>query len=232
LVIRRPNTVLLFFFTTESRQVRDPHVDSKRLEELRLGFASLFAACVTTNIYTSGAEGSVGFVEHHDPHDVFAIQLDGAKRWYVGPPTVQFPSHRYEWTDAHCTTPADMQCFEATPGHMLYIPLGWRHYAVPAAESDKPRAFSVHMTMGVQLPRWIDAIQAAVHCHGATNPTLRQPLVPTFAWGDGLGPRSFWLANGADLAVRLRALADMVEAKSCGDDPEETETPDGAVLRV
>jgi hypothetical protein len=34
---------------------------------------------VTTNLYLN-AVGADGFVEHHDPHDVFALQLAGANR--------------------------------------------------------------------------------------------------------------------------------------------------------
>lgn len=70
-----------------------------------------------------------------------------------------------------------MQEFVTRQGEALYIPLGWRHFATPtdghcsdpenirglqseATESETaalPRR-SVHVTMGVQLPRWGDLI--------------------------------------------------------------------------
>ena len=129
-------------------------------------------------ILTNGADGagigSAGFVEHHDPHDVFAIQLHGAKRWSVAPPIVTNPSHRYRWRDIHRTAPQELQQFVTRQGEALYIPLGWRHFATPAdgdglvAEDTMgvaPEAAvvprSVHVTMGVQLPRWGDLIEGA-----------------------------------------------------------------------
>ena len=51
--------------------------DNGAVAALRSLFTDLFRCCVTTNLYLSGDAGSVGFVEHHDNHDVFAIQLHG-----------------------------------------------------------------------------------------------------------------------------------------------------------
>ena len=46
------------------------------IEVARRRFSDHFDCPVTTNMYMN-AEGAAGFVEHHDPHDVFAIQLAG-----------------------------------------------------------------------------------------------------------------------------------------------------------
>ena len=68
-----------------------------------------------------------------------------------------------------------MQEFVTRQGEALYIPLGWRHFATPVDASPDtngdrmdgkseiavaPRQ-SVHVTMGVQLPRWGDLIDGA-----------------------------------------------------------------------
>ena len=62
-------------------------------------------------------------------------------------------------------------------GQALYIPMGWRHFATPAAggaskdgggdpateqgQGEAEQGRSVHVTMGVQLPRWGDLIEGA-----------------------------------------------------------------------
>jgi hypothetical protein len=76
----------------------------------------------------------------------------------------------------------------------MYIPLGWRHFATPAdgdglvaegTTGEAPEAArvptrSVHVTMGVQLPRWGDLIEGASHfvctmgrLHGALQRKIR-----------------------------------------------------------
>ena len=66
-----------------------------------------------------------------------------------------------------------MQVFVTRQGQALYIPLGWRHFAAPddgygaVTEATLARApgtqpsRSVHVTMGVQLPRWGDLVNGA-----------------------------------------------------------------------
>ena len=98
---------------------------------------------------------------------------------------MQHPSLRYCWRDTHGTRPelespaacpaahegplptptavsdpGSMRLFETRAGQLLYIPLGWRHKAVPSAGGDGEP--SVHVTMGVTIPRWVDALEALV----------------------------------------------------------------------
>jgi bifunctional lysine-specific demethylase and histidyl-hydroxylase NO66 len=55
---------------------------------------------------------------HGDPHDVFAVQTHGVKRWVVEPPD----EPRWE--------------LELRPGDVLYLPAGTRH---AAQTIDRPR---------------------------------------------------------------------------------------------
>ena len=75
---------------------------------------------VQVNAYLT-PPAAVGLAEHADEHDVFAVQLDGTKHW---------------WVDGlgHVTL---------RPDDVLYIPAGCRHRAEAQHES------SLHLTVGV-----------------------------------------------------------------------------------
>jgi bifunctional lysine-specific demethylase and histidyl-hydroxylase NO66 len=73
---------------------------------------------------------------HADPHDVFAIQTHGVKRWVVHPPDG--------------STPWDL---ELRPGDVLYLPAGTRH---AAQTLDRP---SLHLTIGVRTTTWRDVLR-------------------------------------------------------------------------
>lgn len=214
--------------------VRDPHRDDPLIEQIRQRFSGLFQCCVTTNIYLSGAAKSIGFVEHHDSHDVFAIQLQGSKRWHVGPPILNFPSHRYRRTDTHASDPSTMTVYDTMPGQVLYIPAGWRHYAEPSPRTmgnPDPHGRSVHLTMGVQVPRWIDAVEAVPHEYGASTEWLRQPLSASLngrvCADTSRGSVLRW--DASDLPSTLRRLADLLEKDP---NPHTVSTPCGATLTL
>merc|ERR1740117_72198 len=134
-------------------------------------------------------QGATGFIEHHDTHEVFAIQVHGSKRWSVGPPIVEHASLRYKWFDEHVSEPEDLATFEAGAMQLMYIPLGWRHKAEPTSSSPSSSSCasegdtSVHITMGIQTPRWADLLEALAHASGAHSPPLRQCLPFTVGKG-------------------------------------------------
>jgi bifunctional lysine-specific demethylase and histidyl-hydroxylase NO66 len=76
---------------------------------------------------------------HADPHDVFAIQTHGTKRWVVHPPDEERP-----WD------------LTLRPGDVLYLPAGTRH---AAQTIDEP---SLHLTVGVRTVRWADLVRRAL----------------------------------------------------------------------
>eukprot|EP00038_Savillea_parva_P028735 m.66727 g.66727 ORF g.66727 m.66727 type:complete len:422 (+) comp8382_c0_seq1:227-1492(+) len=236
--------------------VRDPHRDDEFTNTLRSKFSAMFQCGVTTNLYLSGARRAAGFVEHHDNHDVFAIQLQGRKRWHVGPPVLNHPSHRYRRPDSHTSDPAHMEVYDTGPGQILYMPAGWRHYAEPAAPESgnpDPHGRSVHLTMGVQVPRWLDVLETVPHPCGASLEWLRAPLPIAVHDGDGHGTHNGagsggggggdddrggrggmctpvqWMAH--DLPSVLRRLADHIEAGGDGI-PDEVHTACGATITL
>lgn len=90
---------------------------------------------------------------HSDPHDVFAIQTFGTKRWVV------HPSDEPE--------PWDLQL---SPGDVLYLPKGTRHAAQTV---DTP---SLHLTIGVRTIAWRQLVDRAVRSALADLDGLDQTL--------------------------------------------------------
>ena len=98
---------------------------------------------------------------HADPHDVFALQTHGVKRWVV---------HARE------EEPWDLQL---RPGDVLYLPAGTRH---AAQTTDEP---SLHLTLGVRTLTWKDAVRRALESMLAEvdgEAELAEPLPA--AWAD------------------------------------------------
>jgi uncharacterized RmlC-like cupin family protein len=116
--------------------------------ELRLGFP------VQANAYATPA-GAQGFAAHHDTHDVFVLQVSGSKRWRIYEPVVELPLSGQRWShDLEPAAPVDDLTLR--PGDTLYLPRGWPHEA--AAQEDD----SLHITVGLHVPTWLDAVKAAL----------------------------------------------------------------------
>ncbi len=150
---------------------------------------------------------------HADPHDVFAVQTFGTKRWVVHPPDSDDP-----WD------------LTLTPGDVLYLPAGTRH---AAQTIDTP---SLHLTIGIRTVTWrqlvdrvvrdsldgLDALVAPLPAGWADEPTLlREQLASVLddaasalRSADDLDApleaqaRSFWHSRTPDQTGLLRDLLD------------------------
>ncbi|WP_431803473.1 cupin domain-containing protein [Microbacterium sp. bgisy203] len=160
------------------------------------------------NAYITPAS-SRGFDPHYDTHDVFVIQISGAKHWTIHEPVHEHPLADQPWSDHRDAvaarareTPAIDATFE--PGDVLYLPRGWIHSAVAQGGT------SVHLTIGVRAATRFDVLQRLV-AQAGEDPELRRPL----ALGvDYLSP-SF----ADDIAATVsaaRALLDRADASALG----------------
>ncbi|MEX1162276.1 MAG: cupin domain-containing protein [Nitriliruptor sp.] len=119
---------------------------------------------------------------HADPHDVFAIQTHGVKRWVVHPPDGSEP-----WD------------LELRPGDVLYLPAGTRH---AAQTLDRP---SLHLTIGVRTTTWRDVLRRALD--GAlAGEELGAPLPA--GWADD---PSALVASAEDHLAALAARLDEID---------------------
>ncbi|GGY76653.1 cupin domain-containing protein [Streptomyces omiyaensis] len=102
---------------------------------------------VQANAYVTPPQNR-GFDAHYDVHDVFVLQVAGAKRWIVHEPVHPAPLRDQPWT-AHRAAVAGAARGGAhldtvlAPGDVLYLPRGWLHAAEALG------AVSIHLTLGV-----------------------------------------------------------------------------------
>jgi len=101
--------------------------------------------------------GSQGLAVHHDTHDVFVLQISGEKRWLVSQPVFELPlRHQKYKREVHGEPGPPVHDVVLRGGDVLYLPRGWLHEALTSYTD------SLHITVGVNVYTWIDAVRAAV----------------------------------------------------------------------
>jgi len=143
------------------------------LIEFAAALRSEIAHPVQVNAYLT-PRSSQGFAHHYDVHDVFVLQVAGAKRWQIHPPVLVDPLRTQPWTDRKAAV-EQASSGEALidtvlePGDALYLPRGYVHGA-QALEG-----VSAHLTVGVHsVTRF--AVAEALLAEAATDPDLRASL--------------------------------------------------------
>jgi len=138
-----------------------------------------------------------GLPLHHDTHDVFVLQASGSKHWRVYHPAEPLPLP-HQWYD-HLDRPDEEPAYSFTlhTGDVLYLPRGWRHEATTRREE------SLHLTIGVHVYTWIDALRdALLDCDDELE--LRRAVPPNGAPPAGLSEMFTSRLNPADVALRMR----------------------------
>ena len=132
------------------------------------------------NAYVTPA-ASRGFDPHYDTHDVFVIQIAGAKHWTIHEPVHRHPLADQPWTDHRDAVaeragaePAVDAVFE--PGDVLYLPRGWIHSATALGGT------SIHLTIGVHTATRHDVLSRILSAAGSDERLRRSlPLGVDFA---------------------------------------------------
>ena len=114
---------------------------------------------------------SQGFALHHDTHDVLVLQVAGEKEWLVYEPLLELPLKHQRYSPALGEHgPPEME-LTLRAGDTLYLPRGWLHEAL-TSDTD-----SLHITVGINVHTWVDAVRAALdECEA--EPAFRR-AVPT-----------------------------------------------------
>ena len=100
--------------------------------------------------------GSQGFAVHHDTHDVFVLQVAGEKHWRIYDPLLELPLKEQRYSKALGDHGSPVLELTLRAGDTLYLPRGWLHDAL-TSETD-----SLHITVGVNVHTWIDAVRLAL----------------------------------------------------------------------
>jgi ribosomal protein L16 Arg81 hydroxylase len=143
---------------------------------------------VQANAYYTPASAQ-GFAVHHDTHDVFCLQVEGEKRWLVYPPVLELPLKDQKYVPELGEPGDPVLDVTMRAGDMLYLPRGWLHQAMT---SD---AASLHLTIGVNVFTWRDAVREALEDAAREEVELRRG-VPA----DGRSPEGLLEALAARLA--------------------------------
>ncbi len=149
------------------------------------------------NAYITPAS-SRGFDPHYDTHDVFVIQIAGAKHWTIHEPVHRHPLADQPWTDHRDAVavrarqaPSIDAVFE--PGDVLYLPRGWIHSAEALGGT------SIHLTIGVRAATRHDVL-ARLLAGAGDDARLRAPL-----------PLGVDYSDTASLAPDLRATVEAAQ---------------------
>jgi bifunctional lysine-specific demethylase and histidyl-hydroxylase NO66 len=138
----------------------------------------IFSCHVQTNIYLTPASGR-GFPPHYDNHDVFVMQISGAKAWrlYGTPIATPYRGERFQ-LGRHKAEEVSAE-FTLSAGDCLYVPRGLMHDAENSG--DEP---SLHITVGLITKTWADLVLEAVSELALEEPDFRRSLPPGYAARD------------------------------------------------
>jgi ribosomal protein L16 Arg81 hydroxylase len=200
-----PAKLLALLRNRTSLVVNSVHAQLASVQRLQSGLAADFGEKVHVNAYGSWP-GSEGFGLHFDGHEVFVIQIAGAKRWVILPPTLESPLGGSESEGVKDTPPPLSEQYltvDLRVGDVLYVPKGHWHRTEAI---DGP---SLHLTIGISVRNGFAVLQA-----------LQRRLQTMALWR-----RDLPLAFGAlaspqavlDLETRLRDLAASVHDVMSGD---------------
>ena len=160
-----------------------PHLHESlfNLGEFCRSLEELFSCHVQTNIYLTpqvNADGSAnqGFPPHFDSHDVFVMQISGAKAWrFYGVP-IDIP-YRGETFELGRHEPGQVtRSFTLEPGDCVYIPRGLMHDAENVGAEP-----SLHITVGLITKTWADLLLESISELALSEPDFRRSLPPGFS---------------------------------------------------
>lgn len=125
---------------------------------------------VVANAYLSPAN-SKGLHAHYDTHDVFVLQIEGAKVWQLYGAPIESPL----LNSFQPVIPGEMlgeprQTLRLEAGDVLYMPRGHVHQA---ATND---ASSLHMTLGIYPTQWVDLLTSALTALSMRDVRFRKAL--------------------------------------------------------
>ena len=139
---------------------------------------------------------SRGLSVHHDTHDVFVLQIAGAKDWAVYAPVVELPLPSQRWSSKMGDPGEPILSAQLQPGDCLYIPRGFLHSARSGHE------VTAHLTVGVLTYTWYDVVRDAIG-DVADEVELRRSLPVGFARDEE--------SLATEIAARVEHLRDRLQ---------------------
>lgn len=176
------------------------HFADGKLYSFCLGLEREFGARVQTNVYLTPPDAH-GFGIHYDNHDVFVIQIAGAKEWEIYGDRDGLPFRGEGFRKGVDETGELKEKFVLSAGECLYVPRGTAHRA--PNHGDEP---SLHITVGILVQTWAEFMLEAVAEASLRIPEMRNSL-----------PRDMFFDRDkalADHAGMFRKLSGEIAAKA------------------
>jgi bifunctional lysine-specific demethylase and histidyl-hydroxylase NO66 len=130
---------------------------------------SVLGHAVQANAYLT-PPAAAGFTPHHDTHDVFVLQVHGAKHWTIREPILVDPIARHRSDhEAAAARPVSFE-IDLSAGDCLYLPRGHIH---SASTQEGP---SLHITVGVLATTVHDVLRRLVERAADDEPSFRRTL--------------------------------------------------------
>ena len=125
---------------------------------------------VLVNAYLTPAN-SQGLRPHYDSHNVLIVQLSGIKAWRLYRCEVACPLYGTARREPFSRDElAEPLVVTMSAGDVMYIPRGWVH------EADTGESSSLHLTIGIFPPLWLDLAAKALSSLAVKNERLRHAL--------------------------------------------------------
>jgi ribosomal protein L16 Arg81 hydroxylase len=161
--------------------LEDLQKSSPPVAQLAAALAEAFSARVAVNLYMTPA-GFQGAPLHPDVQDVFVLQMEGSKDWYIYEQreelcleTLTYLKELRVGVREEMAEPPLIDRPTLRQGDFLYIPRGLPHRAV--APPDSP---SLHLTVCITPISWADFLKAAVEVASLDQPELAHAVRPGF----------------------------------------------------
>ncbi len=158
--------------------LQQAHLRLAELAELCRAMEAEFSLRFQTNVYVTPAGQAQGFKPHYDAHDVFVLQVAGAKDWHIFDTPVELPDREQAFNPKEHVPGEVTEEFRLHAGDLAYIPRGVMH---DARSSDQ---ISIHITLGALGRTWGDFLAEAVRLARLDDPALRRSLPVGFARPD------------------------------------------------
>ena len=158
-----------------------------------------FDAPFQTNVYLSPPNAQ-GFKIHYDTHDVFVLQVAGAKDWNVYDTPLELPLIGQKYQSDHYEPVPPTEQFRLNAGDLYYCPRGIVH---DARSTDQ---ISLHITFGLMAQTWTELMVEAVASACLVDPAFRENLPVGYAKADF--DRSAAKAKFEDLLAKLAQNTD------------------------
>lgn len=151
------------------------HAYHKPLGDFVRALEPAFSASIQTNIYLT-PPGAQGFRTHYDNHDVFVLQVSGAKKWRIYDEPMGKPYRGEGFEPGRHEVGEPQVEFELKAGDTAYIPRGYMHDAASLADET-----SLHVTLGLVSKTWADLVLEAISKAALETDGLRRALPPGYA---------------------------------------------------